>query len=581
MDKYLDYPKDKPIHHNGLPVKYITGSNIHAYGDWDLIIERHNCVSPSSYLGFTVNSASSAVKTMYADAVINHQFLVGDSSKTVSGKLVYGARHADLTATQRVATEREGKYLAYYYDDDYPVMGLKWANGIPTGSGYAASANAPDITNHANKDGYSIIHKFYTTGESLYKVLNASNITELHNLYAPNVNEAVWFIGCCDDFYENRCLKILDNIYLPKAALNTYSAKIEKASNITASSIIIENKDAVLFDSSASTIRMNYGRIGNNVTANNYYMYYGTAGDLNATNMISVKNSTAGDLNAANLISAENSTVGNVSASGVHLYNSTAGNVFAISAYSHNSVYNSMYNSMYASTAYIRGYFNQNTTIITDLADINSFDCHTFSGKHVAVRGADDLKVTATDSLALRNSAFNEAYCGGKITTTGGVVGNIISGSELNLEYSTIKSAFADKSLLTNSASKIDKVILPNAKNLTAFTMQVSAAVVSTDDVKELNKFSANFKGNTLKLYGDYNLDWSNTINFASAYSGMVDYRGINFIGQAGETFIRTSMVRDSRADRDVYLPLSAKDKLGKVAHPDGGEGQYGLILWG
>lgn len=578
MEKYLDYPKDKPIHHNGLPVGFITGSNIHAYGDWDLIIERHNCVSPSSYLGFTVNSASSAVKTMYANAVINHQLLVGDSSKTVSGKLVSGARHADLTATQRVATEREGKYLAYYYDDDYPVMGLKWANGIPTGSGYAASANAPDITNHANKDGYSIIHKFYTTGESLYRVLNASNYTELHNLYAPNVKEADGFIGWGDAFYENHCLKILDNIYLPKAALNTYSAEIEKASNITAASIIIENKDAVLFDSSASTIRMNYGRIGNNVTANNYYLYSGTAGDLNATDMISVKNSTAGDLNAANLISAENSTVGNVSASGVYLYNSTAGNVFAISAHS----YSSVYDSMYASSASIRGYFNQNTTIITDRADIYSLDCHTFSGKHVAISGADDLKVTASDSLTLRNSVFNEAYCGGKITTTiGGVVGNIISGSELSLGYSTIKSAFADKSLSTNSASKIDKVILPNAKNLTAFTMQVSAAVVSADDVKELNKFSANFKGNTLKLYGDYNLDWSNTINFASAYSGMVDYRGINFIGQAGETFIRTSMVRDGWPNRDVYLPLSAKDKLGKVDHADGGRGQYGSILWG
>lgn len=315
MDKYLDYPKDKPIHHNGLPVKFITGSNIHAYGDWDLIIERNNCSANYSYLGFSVNSASPATKTMLATDVINHSLLVGYPTKTVSSKLVSGT-HASLTATQRIATERSGTFLAYYYDEAYPVMGLKWANGVPANG----SANAPDITNHGNKDGYSIIHKLYTTGTSLYKSLNASNYTEIHNVYAPNVTDATDFITMRDDYYFNLSgLQLADNIYMPKASL-TLPAKTVK--NVTARDLICSypGQDSYVTNCSASTMTINTSGTFDNVSAGNFNIYR-CSGDKIECGNLTLRNSAF--INVAD-VASNNANVAITSGASAGIINASA-----------------------------------------------------------------------------------------------------------------------------------------------------------------------------------------------------------------------------------------------------------------
>lgn len=320
MDKYLDYPKDKPIHHNGLPVKFITGSDIHAYGDWDLIIERRNCSANYSYLGFSVNSASPATKTMLATDVINHSLLVGDPTKTVSSKLVSGT-HASLTATQRIATEGPGTFLAYYYDEAYPVMGLKWPNGVPADG----SAKAPDLTNHGNTDGYSIIHKFYTTGTSLYKTFNASNYIGLYNFYAPNVSSLDQWFSEGDDFYSTRHVPKMSNLYFPKADFAVSSISGDVMTDITAKNFSAVNSGfASTYVSgiySNNKVSLSGCIVDNSITAKSILsLNKCSADDLNSNVSVSLSNSTVNDLRTSNSVSISDSTVKTLTSPNVSIF---------------------------------------------------------------------------------------------------------------------------------------------------------------------------------------------------------------------------------------------------------------------
>lgn len=325
MEKYLDYPKDKPIHHNGLPVKFITGSDIHAYGDWDLIIERRNCSANYSYLGFTVNSASPATKTMLATDVINHSLLVGDPTKTVSSKRVNGTFES-LTATQRLAVERSGTFQAYYYNEAYPVMGLKWPNGVPTNG----SANAPDLTNHGNRAGYSIIHKFYTTGTSLYKTLNASNYAELHNIYAPNVTDTTDFISMFDDYYLNLSgLKLADNIYMPKATLTLPAKTVE---NVTARDLFCAYPGQGSYVTNCSAqhaMYLNTSGTFDNVSAEKFHIS-SCSGDKIECGGLTL--SLSAFINAADVVGGNNTYVDITSGASAGIINASANGTLLVSA---------------------------------------------------------------------------------------------------------------------------------------------------------------------------------------------------------------------------------------------------------
>lgn len=259
-DGYLAYP-DSLIQHNGLPVTFLTGSNIGAYGDWDLIIERYNCAnnaSPTaafpnggSYSGVSFNSAMSAVKTMVGNSVINHKFIVG-TAKEMSSTLIYGTDQQ--IRTSGIPTESAGRYLAYYYDNAAEataknksyVYGLKWSAGVPT---------KPDITNHGDKNGYSIIHKFNApTATSLAYALNASNWSEIHNVYVPKASGQMFgALNLPDDHYSYECLRVLDNVYAPNEYVDITTGPIETVNDVTATRVSVRGEGVNVNNVSAKT----------------------------------------------------------------------------------------------------------------------------------------------------------------------------------------------------------------------------------------------------------------------------------------------------------------------------------------
>lgn len=259
-DVYLAYP-DSLIQHNGLPVTFLTGSNIGAYGDWDLIIERYRCNNTAkalepypnggSYSGVTFNTSYPPIKTMGATRIANHSILIGNSANAMQSKIVSGYQ-AGINTVYGLPCEADGQYIGYYFNaffedhNDIPYFyGIKWANGIPA---------SPDLTNHGDKKGYSIIHKFNCpTATSLALAFNASNFTEIHNVYAPKLTDTTFGeLDCDDGYYSNHCLKVLDNIYIPNCSIKNSGSNIETVDGLTANAIYLSGNNSTITNFSAA-----------------------------------------------------------------------------------------------------------------------------------------------------------------------------------------------------------------------------------------------------------------------------------------------------------------------------------------
>lgn len=495
MEKYLDYPKDKPIHHNGLPVKFITGSDIHAYGDWDLIIERRNCSANYSYLGFTVNSASPATKTMLATDVINHSLLVGDPAKTVSSKRVNGT-YESLTATQRLAVERSGTFQAYYYNEAYPVMGLKWPNGVPADG----SANAPDLTNHGNTDGYSIIHKFYTTGTSLYKTFDASNYAEFHNIYAPNVASLDEWFSIGDDFYSRSNVAIMSNLYFPKADFPVSSISGDVIIDLTAKNVSAINSgfaSTYVSGISSNYVKLSGCRVDSSITAKSISLQNCIADKLNSK-WVNVTGSIVNEISASDSVTLNDSTL---------LFTLTAPSADLLTSYGEDVEINNVSSGLTL-------YENEIT------ADINIYD----EAKFVKITRGNN-KLTFNGDIGNLNLS-----AGNNVLTFNGNIGNFIltSGnnklSTCNVDYFSAKSASNTSGFINATSAYVGytdtSALTLNANDMTAFSSTLYASpkvnlsakkcTFNTPiDARSVYASACDFKGD-VKTTNGYNLLSSN-----------------------------------------------------------------------
>lgn len=346
---YLGYGNGFVLH-NGLPVMWKTI----VYPDWtdaDLIIERYNCSSDwnagqGSYLGFT--SPWTAVPEYVYQNLENNSCTKSANTKDdpwlvlngreTSAEYMSATTQAGITAVKRCCAESSGKFMGYYYDDtlsSHYYLGFKWGgtSGVPQGT---------DLTNHGNPDGYSKILKYRTSATSLYYAFNGSNYTDIMNMYAPRVNSTTMTFSDHDDFYQNKALSGLYNVYMPLARMDLQEQPIHNVTNVTAKELALANTSAEF--NNVSGLSGSFGGVTATISPSNYkidnLIYIGGSGlTVNDYNMpsavLSHSTGLSGSFSCTKLFEYGSATTDQCSIYASSAWvsgNSTARNVFASSA---------------------------------------------------------------------------------------------------------------------------------------------------------------------------------------------------------------------------------------------------------
>jgi hypothetical protein len=272
---YLQY-NDGFVLHNGLPVKWIANS-ADLYNDYDLIIEQTN---PNyAYEGFTIpityttsgnawfnqgSVARAAISGASAGWGLSTAMIDGDvkiKSYNKPAQVVHktGTPTTVTSTSPKIPTEYSGTKTRAYsdvYGVVYPknqnhfFIGVKFANnyGVPS---------MPDLTNHGNAGGTSVIHKIRAPrAGSFLGMINASNYTAVKNVYAPNLSNTAMGLNHLDEEYGTPSVKtrLFENWYIPAATFLTqnaaqtntaWSANVfvsdTSAKGITAAEVIMNN----------------------------------------------------------------------------------------------------------------------------------------------------------------------------------------------------------------------------------------------------------------------------------------------------------------------------------------------------
>lgn len=271
---FLDY-NDGFVLHNGLPVKWIANS-ADLYNDYDLIIEQSN---PNyAYEGFTIpisyttsgnawfnqsTSARAAISGASAGWGLSTAMIDGDvkiKSYNKPAQVVHktGTPTTVTSTSPKIPTEYSGTKTRAYsdvYGVIYPknqnhfFIGVKFANnyGVPS---------MPDLTNHGNAGGTSVIHKIYAPhAGSFLGMINASNYTAVKNVYAPNLVITAMGLNHLDEEYGVPAVKtrLFENWYIPNATFLTQNA----AQTNTAWSANLFASDTSAKGITANEVRMN------------------------------------------------------------------------------------------------------------------------------------------------------------------------------------------------------------------------------------------------------------------------------------------------------------------------------------
>lgn len=210
------------INHNGYFVGYITGSNITATWEPDIIIHRVNVNGPNTnYLGVSYpDNVAGSVTAAYSNAVSGYKmFLKTDSRLDVGTKT---GSISSITGTDpKFPTDYSGTITTFSYPDNR--AGNEYYMGIKI------NANKPvDITTHYVSGDITpseVIRYNVPNASSIAWAMNKSDYSAVRNVYAPNATNAEGWLAVSGEDFIGGSVRELENIYIPKATASGRDAK--------------------------------------------------------------------------------------------------------------------------------------------------------------------------------------------------------------------------------------------------------------------------------------------------------------------------------------------------------------------
>lgn len=262
---YLQY-NDGFVLHNGLPVKWLT-----EMGDtYDIIIHFSQDWDSWNYTGFAAQYDN-----------VHNDFEYAHSYKLLpnQGERGYFGKKAQLSRKRTSAAPTHLKYgansAAMKAADPYSPAETFWFgsannkpcsavvfpyNTNPSADYYVGlnttATSAIDFTNHGDEGMCEIVQMYVPNMTSLLWSLNTCNFSAVRNLYGPNVTNASAIFQTFDNEFTGRdTIKVLENIYLPKASYIDSLENLSAIKNVTARLSATMNGDYEVENFSGNTLR--------------------------------------------------------------------------------------------------------------------------------------------------------------------------------------------------------------------------------------------------------------------------------------------------------------------------------------
>jgi hypothetical protein len=243
-NSYLQY-NDGFVLHNGLPVKWLS-----ELGDtYDIILHFSQDWDSWNYTGFAAqyNNVHGDFEYVHSYKLLPNQGERGYFGKkaqlsrkrtsAVPTHLKYGANSAAMKAADPYSP---AETFWFGSANNKPCSAVVFPyNTAPSADYYVGlnttATSAIDFTNHGDEGMCEIVQMYVPDMTSLLWSLNTCNFSAVRNLYGPNVTNASAVFQTYDAEFTGRdTIKVLENIYLPKAAYMTSLGNLSAVKNVTA-----------------------------------------------------------------------------------------------------------------------------------------------------------------------------------------------------------------------------------------------------------------------------------------------------------------------------------------------------------
>lgn len=244
INSYLQY-NDGFVLHNGLPVKWLT-----ELGDtYDIILHFSQDWDSWNYTGFAAQ---------YDNVHNNFEYVHSYKLLPNQGERGYFGKKAQLSRKRTSAAPTHLKYgansAAMKAADPHSPSETFWFgsannkpcsavvfpyNTNPSADYYVGlnttATSAIDFTNHGDEGMCEIVQMYVPDMTSLLWSLNTCNFSAVRNLYGPNVTNASAAFQTYDEEFTGRdTIKVLENIYLPRATYVSNLGNLSAIKNVTA-----------------------------------------------------------------------------------------------------------------------------------------------------------------------------------------------------------------------------------------------------------------------------------------------------------------------------------------------------------
>ena len=509
-NSFLQYG-DGLVLHNGLPVKWLT-----EMGDtYNIILHFSQDWNSYNYTGFAAQQQNVNNDFQYAHS---YKILPNQGERGYFGKKTQLSRKYTTSAATHLKSGANSAAMKAA-DPNSPAETFWFGSGNnipctavvfpyvqnPSADYYVGlnttAKSAIDFTNHGIAGKSEVVQMYVPDMTSLLWSLNTCNFSAVRNLYGPNVSNASAIFQTYDnEFTGSDTIKVIENIYLPKANYITKLGNISAAKNVTAN-MTITAKDIFVIENFS----------GNSITNPSYTsgtlknVHAALSGDLlsqaaynvsaDGVTGASVKfvNSNVNDISAGQLFSAVNTSGSNVKCTTLSADTCSIENITATSANFSGS--NLKFNSV--KTLLDKGGTNNITANIngTTSDSVKLYAGTTFSG---LINGSATLLLSGCD---LTNCSY--------------VQGCYVSARNVTVE--NIKNVYGRSEMAnvsaTNISADIGNVYLYNyslvGSNLTADNMRIAgSASIYTSDIENL----------TLNHYGEYDTSWFRSCSIGNTY---------------------------------------------------------------